>query len=134
MKHYKIHTLEYIILCLLVLLLLLFSYLILTINYRYQKDVIIKIENHNLYLKNILFKELNLNKYEIKILFNDEVLFYNIEIVDVDTDGNILIKNKELLNLFKESNWEIYTSKIILSNQKIYEVIFDFIIKIFQFK
>ncbi|WP_420830969.1 MAG1140 family protein [Mycoplasmopsis felis] len=134
MKHYKIHTLEYIILCLLVLLLLLFSYLILTINYSYQKDVIIKIENHNLYLKNILFKELNLNKYEIKILFNDEVLFYNIEIVDVDTDGNILIKNKELLNLFKESNWEIYTSKIILSNQKIYEVIFDFIIKIFQFK
>ncbi|MCU9934660.1 hypothetical protein NWE61_06245 [Mycoplasmopsis felis] len=54
--------------------------------------------------------------------------------MDVDTDGNILIKNKELLNLFKESNWEIYTSKIILSNQKIYEVIFDFIIKIFQFK
>ncbi|WQQ06143.2 hypothetical protein RRG40_03525 [Mycoplasmopsis felis] len=117
-----------------ILLLLLFSYLILTINYSYQKDVIIKIENHNLYLKNILFKELNLNKYEIKILFNDDILFYNIEIVDVDTDGNILIKNKELLNLFKESNWEIYTSKIILSNQKIYEVIFDFIIKIFQFK
>ncbi|WP_322876246.1 MAG1140 family protein [Mycoplasmopsis felis] len=134
MKHYKIHTLEYIILSLLILLLLLFSYLILTINYSYQKDVIIKIENHNLYLKNILFKELNLNKYEIKILLNDEVLFYNIEIVDVDIDGNILIKNKELLNLFKESNWEIYTSKIILSNQKIYEVIFDFIIKIFQFK
>ncbi|MEI2462558.1 hypothetical protein RRG54_04260 [Mycoplasmopsis felis] len=134
MKHYKIHTLEYIILCLLILLLLLFSYLILTINYSYQKDAIIKIENHNLYLKNILFKELNLNKYEIKILLNDEVLFYNIEIVDVDTDGNILIKNKELLNLFKENNWEIYTSKIILSNQKIYEVIFDFIIKIFQFK
>ncbi|WP_322908699.1 MAG1140 family protein [Mycoplasmopsis felis] len=134
MKHYKIHTLEYIILCLLILLLLLFSYLILTINYSYQKDVIIKIENHNLYLKNILFKELNLNKYEMKILFNDEVLFYNIEIVDVDIDGNILIKNKELLNLFKESNWEIYTSKIILSNQKIYEVIFDFINKIFQFK
>ncbi|WP_416322409.1 hypothetical protein O7983_000428 [Mycoplasmopsis felis] len=134
MKHYKIHTLEYIILCLLILLLLLFSYLILTINYSCKKDVIIKIENHNLYLKNILFKELNLNKYEIKILFNDEVLFYNIEIVDVDTDGNILIKNKELLNLFKENNWEIYTSKIILSNQKIYEVIFDFIIKIFQFK
>ncbi|WP_322900796.1 MAG1140 family protein [Mycoplasmopsis felis] len=134
MKHYKIHILEYIILVLLVLLLLLFTYLILTINYSYQKDIIIKIDNNNLYLKNILFKELNLNKYEIKILFNNDILFYNIEIVDVDSDGNILIKSKELLNLFKENNWEIYTSKLIISTKKIYEVIFDFINKIFQFK
>ncbi|WP_322901908.1 MAG1140 family protein [Mycoplasmopsis felis] len=134
MKHYKIHILEYIILVLLVLLLLLFTYLILTINYSYQKDIIIKIDNNNLYLKNILFKELNLNKHEIKILFNNDILFYNIEIVDVDSDGNILIKSKELLNLFKENNWEIYTSKLIISTKKIYEVIFDFINKIFQFK